>query len=332
MDYRERYNILRKIGSGGFSSVYLVTKKDNSKKLYALKVLELEKITHCNQKINFSFLISRFRQEVSILKKLNSKYCIKYYESSLDFNEERQLFVLIEYVKGKTLKNMIQTQLLTPTQAVEIIIKLCEGYSQIHKAGIIHKDIKPENILITKGNNPKIIDFGIAVINDNKLSKDSSIIGTTSYFSPEMITSLGKVSIKSDIYSLGLVLYYMLLETHPFKKENPNITDLEIANRILKQEISPIYLQNSKIPIPLSNCVQRSLLKNPILRYSSMKHFQKDLKTCFDLKRSKEKPLTNSKIIIKRLIEFITSLQFIIGIIMIFLVIIFGIVIGVNKW
>ncbi|MDJ1645842.1 serine/threonine-protein kinase [Mycoplasma phocimorsus] len=323
MDYRDRYNIIKKIGKGGFSKVYLVTKKDKTTKKYALKVIEIDKLIAQKKDVNIPDLISRFTNEIAAIKKINSKYCIKYYESSLDFNDNSQLFVLTEYVNGRTLKSMIQNHPFTSTMAVDIATKLCEGYAQIHKAGIIHRDIKPENILITNENIPKIIDFGIAVTcESNRVTKEANIIGTTSYFAPEVISSWGEVSVRSDIYSLGLVLYYMLMGIHPFMKQNESVADYEIAQRILKGRITPIYQLNKNFSIALSNCVQRATMKKANDRYSSMTHFKNDLSTCLNPKRVNERPITSKGAKLKRFEEVIASTRFLFFVILILLIII----------
>jgi len=249
----KNFEVIKELGSGGFATVYLVkNKKDN--KLYALKKLNKELIK--DQKA-----IKRFIREAEIGKKLNHPNIVKIYNV---FKEDDEIYILMEYVEGNTLAELMKnnTNKFSYDFIRKFIILVCDALSYANKIGIIaHRDLKPQNIMITKSGDIKIMDFGIAKTIGSSITT-STLIFTPKYASPEQIKG-ENVDIRSDIYSLGIIVYEMIAGKPPFIANTP----VEYMYKHLNFEIPSIEKIINDIPNDLKEFINKSLKKNPNERF-----------------------------------------------------------------
>lgn len=206
----ERYKILRTIGGGGMADVYLGEDLILNREV-AIKVLKME---YSN---NHEF-IERFRREAESAISLSNDHIVNIF----DVGEENNIYYMVmEYVEGDTLKEHIQYHgPLSASDAVAIMLQLTSALSHAHRNGIIHRDVKPQNILMNQYGNVKITDFGIArALSSTQLTKTNDVIGSVHYLSPEQARG-GTATKKSDIYSLGIVLFELLTGRLPFSGES----------------------------------------------------------------------------------------------------------------
>jgi serine/threonine-protein kinase len=196
------YKITEKLGEGGMGEVYLADDTKLDRKV-AIKFLP-EHLTKDKENVE------RFEREAKAAASLNHPNIVTIHdviEEDDPTTAGRQICIVMEYVDGKSLRDVIREYKLGSDKIIDIISQIGEGLSKAHKAGIVHRDIKPENIIIDKGARVKILDFGLAKLKGvSNLTKDSSTLGTVHYMSPEQIQGK-EVDHKSDIWSLGVVLY-----------------------------------------------------------------------------------------------------------------------------
>jgi len=287
----DRYKIINKIGSGGTADVYLALDLKLDRKV-AIKILS--KI-YASEK-NF---VARFKKEAQILAHLNDPNIVSIYDWG-KFDDS--YFICMEYVEGQSLEEIIDRQgIISPVITAKYAIQICSALEVAHKNNLIHRDIKPQNIIVTSDGNIKITDFGIAksLIEDN--TKTLNILGTAYYISPEQ--AQGKIlSYSTDIYSLGVVMYEMLTADLPFRGEN----SIEISlKHINEKPLNPSNLVSS-IPLEIEKIVMHCLEKNPQKRYESVSALKSDLQNFLDKKPifierdiKKEKHFHNKSIINK---------------------------------
>ena len=211
-----RYEIIKKIGAGGMADVYMA-KDIMLDRTVAVKIL------HSNFAEDSEFVL-RFRHEAQSAGKLSHPNIVGIYDVGCD---QGVYYIVMEYVEGITLKEYIQTHANIPIDtAVKLTIEIGSALEEAHHAGIIHCDIKPHNILLTKSGKVKVTDFGIArVINSSTIMNRESILGSVHYLSPEQAAG-DPVTEKTDIYSLGIVLYEMLTHHLPFDPVRQSIIPL----------------------------------------------------------------------------------------------------------
>lgn len=270
----DRYEILKSIGEGGMANVYLahdiILDRD-----VAIKVLrgDLEN----NEKF-----IRRFQREAKSVSDLSHPNIVEVYDVG---EEDGQHYIVMEYIDGKTLKQLVQKRgALTVPEVVDIMAQLTDGLSQAHDAYIIHRDIKPQNIMILDNGMIKITDFGIAMsMNATQLTQTNSVMGSVHYLPPEQAAGKG-ATIKSDIYSAGILMYELLTGSVPFKGDNA----VEIALKQMKERIPSIRKQNPLIPQSIENIVLKATAKNPKNRYDSIKQMHEDIIHALDLDRQNE--------------------------------------------
>ena len=190
----------------------------------------------------------------------------------------------MEYIDGKTLKQQLQKRgALTLTEVIDIMSQLADGLSHAHEAYIIHRDIKPQNIMIEDNGLIKITDFGIATaINSTQLTQTNSVMGSVHYLPPEQANGKGS-TIKSDIYSLGILMYELLAGSVPFKGDNA----VEIALKHMKEKIPSIRKQNPTIPQSVENIILKATAKNPKNRYESVREMYTELQTAMERQNEK---------------------------------------------
>lgn len=267
-----RYEILEKIGNGGMATVYKA-KCHILNRYVAIKILKDEFTTD-------SEFIKRFNTEAQSAASLTHPNIVSIYDVG---NEGNLYFIVMELIQGKTLKEIIQEDgLLSWKWSVNIAIQIASALEAAHKHGIIHRDIKPHNIIITEDGMAKVTDFGIAkAVSNSTITAFGTTIGSVHYFSPEHARG-GFTDAKSDLYSLGVVLYEMLTGRVPFDADTPVSVALK---QVQEEPIEPIEL-NELIPISVNRIILKAMQKDPNLRYQSASEMLKDLS--LSLKRPDE--------------------------------------------
>lgn len=271
----ERYEIIKTIGEGGMANVYLANDTILDRKV-AIKVLR-------GDLSNDEKFIRRFKREALSVSNLSHPNIVEVYDVG---EEEGNYYIVMEYIEGKTLKQLLQKRgTLTLTEVIDIMSQLTDGLSHAHEAYIIHRDIKPQNIMIEDNGLVKITDFGIAMaLNSTQLTQTNSVMGSVHYLPPEQANGKGS-TVKSDIYSLGILMYELLTGSVPFKGDNA----VEIALKHMKEKLPSIRKQNPTIPQSIENIVLKATAKNPKNRYDTVKDMYNDLQTAMD--RTNEKRL-----------------------------------------
>lgn len=258
-----RYELIQKIGSGGMAVVYQAYDTSLDRQV-AVKLLREEYIDNPD-------FIRQFQREAKAVAKLSHQNIVNIY----DFGTSDDLMYLVmEYVDGCTLKELITKNGPLPIQQVlDYSIQICYGMAQAHSHNIVHKDIKPHNIMIDRNHIAKITDFGIAqAINHLTVTHNSGVLGSAHYFSPEQARG-EQVSFESDIYSLGIVLYEMLTGKVPFTGENP----VSVALKHMQERPPSLRVARRDIPLELELVVLQALEKNPANRFQSMEEMAEAL-------------------------------------------------------
>ena len=258
----DRYEILGKVGAGGMSDVYKA-KDLTLGRFVAIKVLKAE----FSEDINF---VTKFRSEAQAAAGLEHPNIVNIY----DVGSENGLhYIVMEYVEGITLKTYIEKKgQLSFKEAVSIAIQVGRGIEAAHNKNIVHRDIKPQNIMISTEGKVKVTDFGIArAATSNTISSD--VMGSVHYSSPEQARN-GFVDGKSDIYSLGIVMYEMVTGRVPFDGD----TTVAVAIQHLQEEMVPPSVYAPNLPISMEKIILKCTQKNPDRRYSSMTALLADLR------------------------------------------------------
>ena len=258
----DRYEILGKVGAGGMSDVYKA-KDLTLGRFVAIKVLKAE----FSEDINF---VTKFRSEAQAAAGLEHPNIVNIY----DVGSENGLhYIVMEYVEGITLKTYIEKKgQLSFKEAVSIAIQVGRGIEAAHNKNIVHRDIKPQNIMISTEGKVKVTDFGIArAATSNTISSD--VMGSVHYSSPEQARN-GFVDGKSDIYSLGIVMYEMVTGRVPFDGD----TTVAVAIQHLQEEIVPPSVYAPNLPISMEKIILKCTQKNPDRRYASMTALLADLR------------------------------------------------------
>lgn len=264
----DRYEIIKTIGEGGMANVYLANDSILERNV-AIKVLR-------GDLSNDEKFIRRFKREALSVSNLSHPNIVEVYDVG---EEEGNYYIVMEYIEGKTLKQLLQKRgALTLTEVIDIMSQLSDGLSHAHEAYIIHRDIKPQNIMIQDNGLIKITDFGIAMaLNSTQLTQTNSVMGSVHYLPPEQANGKGS-TIKSDIYSLGILMYELLTGVVPFKGDNA----VEIALKHMKEKVPSIRKQNPTIPQSIENIVLKATAKNPKNRYDSVREMHADLQTAME--------------------------------------------------
>ena len=270
-----RYKIKSLIGTGGMAAVYLA-KDLILDRLVAIKVLRLDFRQNDDA-------MRRFRREALSATQLTHPNIVGVY----DVGQSQEMnYIVMEYVEGIDLKDYIrQKGALHPIEAVRIMMQIVSAIAAAHQNRIIHRDIKPQNILIDKEGNVKITDFGIAVaLSDTSLTQTNTLLGSVHYLSPEQARG-GMATIQTDIYALGIVLYELLTGKVPFDGESA----VSIALKHFQEPLPTIVNPTAMVPQSLENIVLKATAKDPMHRYKSCYEMFQDLKTCLDSTRLYEK-------------------------------------------
>ncbi|MEG2322322.1 MAG: Stk1 family PASTA domain-containing Ser/Thr kinase [Bacilli bacterium] len=274
----DRYQIIKTIGEGGMANVYLA--QDTILNRYvAVKVLR-------GDLADDEKFVRRFQREALSASKLSHPNIVEMYDVGED---DGRYYIVMEYVDGKTLKSLVKKRgALTLPEVVDIMCQLTSAITCAHDSYIIHRDIKPQNVLILEDGRIKITDFGIAVaLNSNELTQTNSVMGSVHYLPPEQANGSG-ATIKSDIYSLGILMYELIIGKVPFKGDNA----VEIAIKQMKDPIPSICKQNPDIPQSIENIILKACAKNPKNRYNSVSEMYEDIKNALSVEALKEPRIT----------------------------------------
>ena len=269
-----RYKIIKSIGEGGMANVYLawdtILEREVAVKILRGDLADDEKF------------VRRFQREANSASSLRHPNIVEMYDVGED---NGKYFIVMEYVNGKTLKSLIKKRgALNINESIDIMMQLASGIACAHDSFIIHRDIKPQNVLILEDGRVKITDFGIAMaLNSAELTQTNSVMGSVHYLPPEQASGNG-ATIKSDIYSLGILMFELLTGKVPFKGDNA----VEIAIKHMKDQIPSVVDINNSIPQSVENIVLKACAKNPKNRYDSVGEMYNDLKSCLSEERINE--------------------------------------------
>ena len=268
------YTIIEKLGEGGMGVVY----KAKDSRLDRIVVLKfLTSMISINSQAKM-----RFIREAKTASSLDHTNICTIYE--IDKTEENQIYIVMAYCQGKTLKEIITKGPLDKDTAIDIVLQIAGGLAKANKAGIIHRDIKPGNIIIADDGTVKIIDFGLAKISGVKdITSSKSYIGTTPYMSPQQICA-EPVDERTDIWSLGVVFYELLTGKQPFRGEY----EPAVIYSILSEDLQPVSSVRRDIPTAIDHIIEKALVKDPRYRYKNMNQLIHDLEDYLGI-RSGEK-------------------------------------------
>jgi serine/threonine-protein kinase len=260
---KNRYRILRKIGSGGMAEVYLAEDLLLNRKV-AVKVM------HENLASDESF-VRRFKREAQAAANLNHPNIVAVYDWGA---EDDTYFIVMEYLTGKNLKQLIQERAALPIkEGIEIARQIASALAFAHKHDVIHRDIKPHNIIINEEGLVKVTDFGIARAKSGSLTDQEPLMGSVHYLSPEQAQGLPATEL-SDIYSFGVVLYEMFTGNLPFDGDTP----VSIAMKHVSETPPRPSVLNPLIPPELESIILKAMAKDPFERYQSAEELLDDLK------------------------------------------------------
>ena len=272
------YEILEELGCGGMGVVYRARDLKLDREV-ALKFLSLKSADKTEK--------ARFIHEAKASSKLDHSNICTVHE--IDETSEGELFIVMACYHGETLKDIISKGPLPLEKAMDFAVQIAMGLKEAHDHGIVHRDIKSANIMVTSRGQVKIMDFGLALLSGGtKLTKTGTTLGTVSYMSPEQ-TRGEQVDRRTDVWSLGVLLYEMLTGQLPFKGEY----EQAVVYSILDTEAQPITGQRTGIPLELEHIVTKALAKDPDKRYSSMDDLLVDFRRIdLEKKDQRRKPLS----------------------------------------
>ena len=258
-----RYELLQCIGEGGMSFVY----KARCRKLNRFVAVKILK----DEFKNNEEIVRRFKKEATAIANLSNPNVV----NVLDVGTQDDInYIVMEYVEGKTLKDIIKEKGALPYEvAISIGIKVAKALECAHKSGIIHRDVKPQNILVTEDGVVKVTDFGIAKSMDSStIAHTNSVMGSAHYFSPEQAKGT-YTDYRTDLYSLGIVLYEMVTGVVPFNGDSP----VTVAVKHIQEKAIPPKNINQNIPNSLNDLIMKAMEKDPVNRYQTAKEIIGDL-------------------------------------------------------
>jgi len=260
--FDKRYRVMRKLGSGGMANVYLAEDQELGRRV-AIKILN-ERHAGDEQ------FVERFRREAKNAASLSHQNIVSIYDRG---EAEGTYYIAMEYLDGRSLKELILSRGPAPMSvAVDYARQILSALRFAHRNGIVHRDIKPHNVLVDPEGHVKVTDFGIARAGASQMTEEGSIIGTAQYLSPEQARGT-QVDQRSDLYSLGIVLYEMLTGEVPFTGDSP----VEIAMKHLSATPPPLREKRPEMPTSLEMVVLRALAKDPAARYQTADEMDADL-------------------------------------------------------
>ncbi len=260
-----RYQVIEELGKGGMGNIYKVLDTKINEKI-ALKLINME--TASDEQT-----IERFSNELKLARKVSHRNICRMY----DLGEEQGThYITMEFVPGEDLKNSI-TRMgpLTPGRAISIAKQLCKGLAEAHKSGVIHRDLKPQNVMIDSKGNGRIMDFGIArTLKGEGLTAEGMVIGTPEYMAPEQVEGK-EVDQRTDIYSLGAILYEMLTGRVPFRGKSP----ISIAFKHKTEKPKDPRVYNDQIPEDFSRLVLKCMEKDKAKRFQNVDELYEELES-----------------------------------------------------
>ena len=264
----ERYELLELIGQGGMADVYLAQDIILNRTI-AIKILRTSLAKD-------PIYVTRFQREASAAAALSHKNIVEIYDVGED---EDKYYIVMEYVPGMTLKELILKRgAVHVVEAIDIMKQVISGISKAHQLGIIHRDLKPQNILVTDSGVAKIADFGIASMQSlAQVTQTDVIMGSLHYLAPELARG-EKATAQSDVYALGIVFYELLRGEVPFNGESP----VNIALKHMQEDLPSLLEFNPSIPQSVENIVIKATAKNLNDRYKSATEMLDDIKTCME--------------------------------------------------
>jgi WD40 repeat protein/predicted Ser/Thr protein kinase len=267
-----RYRIVRRLGEGGMGTVYEAV-EDDPPRTVALKVMR--------QGFDSTELRKRFAREGRFLGRLDHAGIAEVYDAGA--TEDGQLYLAMEFIRGLPLGEHAKLRGLTPPARLELVARVCDAVEHAHEQGIVHRDLKPANILVDDSGQPKVLDFGVARATDGGLvgssahTRPGQLIGTVGYMSPEQVAGdPGAVDVRSDVYSLGVILYELLAERLPYRFENLPIH--EVVRVIQEVEPSRLGSVNHEFRGEVETIVAKALEKDKARRYRSAGELGADLR------------------------------------------------------
>ena len=257
-----RYEVQDELGRGGMARVYRGTDTLLGRPV-AVKVLSAQYADDAN-------FVTRFRREAQAAARLNHPNLVQVYDTGSDDGVH---YIVMEYVDAKTVADLLSSGRVLPNRAVQLAESVCDALAVAHAHGVIHRDVKPANIMVTRNGQVKVTDFGIARMTSNEtVAQTAAVLGTASYLSPEQAQG-GPIDQRSDLYSLGCVLYEMLTGRPPFTADSP----VAVASKhVLEQATKPSRV-NPDVTPQLDAVVMRALSKNPDDRYQDAEEMRADL-------------------------------------------------------
>jgi eukaryotic-like serine/threonine-protein kinase len=263
----DRYELEELVGTGGMSSVYRARDR-LLERLVALKVLH----PHYGDDDEY---VERFRREARSVAQLSHPHIVTVIDRGED---DGQQYIVFEYVDGENLKQLLERNGPLPTRrAVELALEIADALAFAHEHGLVHRDVKPQNVLLTPDGNAKVTDFGIARSLDveHGVTQTGTVLGTSNYLSPEQAS--GKPTTQAtDVYSLGVVLYELLTGEVPFPGEN----FVAVAMKHMNEPPPDVLEKRPDVPLRLAAAVDRALEKDPVRRFPTMDQFAWELRQC----------------------------------------------------
>ncbi|WP_372370653.1 serine/threonine-protein kinase [Candidatus Uabimicrobium sp. HlEnr_7] len=270
--FADRYKVMQKIGEGGMGLVY---------KVEDIETLEIKalKITIAEAESEDETNVKRFAREITTMRKLQHPNIVQIYEAG---QANKRWYYTMTFIEGK-LFTVGTWQQLSQAEGIEIIAQIADAVYHAHKKGIIHRDLKPENIICSSENKAFLMDFGIAksLGYNTKLTDSDTVMGSLFYLSPEQASGGSDLDYRSDVFSLGIILYQFLTSHYPFK----GTSNMMILNAILCSDPTPPNELNKNISEDLQNVCMTALAKNKQCRYFSAKMFAQDLRRILQHKK-----------------------------------------------
>ena len=268
-----RYRLESKLGSGGMSTVYLALDEVLDRPV-AVKLLHREISEEADQ-------LERFRREARAAARLSHPNLVGVIDAGED---DGRPYIVFEYIEGRTLKRRIQEEGGLPVdEAVAYAIEIGRGLTAAHARKLVHRDVKPQNVLIDPDGRAKVTDFGIARSLEQKgMTATGRVLGTTDYVSPEQ--AMGEdVDERSDVYSLGIVLYEMLTGDVPFSAE----TQVGVAMKHVNEPMPDVQTKRPEVSAAVASVIDRSTTKDPRDRYSSVAEMVRDLEQTLEVEAAR---------------------------------------------
>lgn len=255
-----RYKLIDERGRGSFATVYVARDRENNR-IYAIKVMHVELS-------NEEELLARFQREAHILLNLNDPHVVRIIDYGNDNNAH---YIVMDYIDGQSLKYyMLQEGQMDPARALNYAHQIAEGLDAAYKQGVVHRDIKPQNILINSNDMVKITDFGLARSRETvTLTQSNVFMGTAYYISPEQAESGRSADTRSDLYSVATVLFEMLTGRPPYEGE----TAVDIVIKHMNDKVPSACRLRPGLPIEIDYFMQKALAKSPADRYATPREF-----------------------------------------------------------